>query len=256
MTQFSLTGKKFFGAGRFFGINNVTNPTPARFSIPQDMSVTAKRGVKELYGENQLAEDTASGELSVTGKVTYATSNARVFADLMFGVAGASGQTFESDNELGTIATHTITVVNSATWTVDLGVINTTNGQRYVRVASGSEVAGKSYSVAAGIYTFASGETGTTFKISYLYTIASQGESLTIANQPMGRVGGFTAVCVFPWTNPSNTVEQDVLTLNNCVASNSEISAKMGDYGKPTFDYTAAVDVTETLGTFSFSEAA
>jgi hypothetical protein len=49
----------------FFGINNVSNPTPARFMIPQDMSVSFKRQVKSLFGENQLAWDVGSGELSL-----------------------------------------------------------------------------------------------------------------------------------------------------------------------------------------------
>lgn len=253
---FSLTGKKLFGAGRFFGINNVSNPTPTRLAVPQDTSVQMKRQVKELFGENIYAEDTGVGETSITGKITFGQSNARLFADLMLGVSGAAGQILEADNELGTIATSAITVTNSATWTTDLGVVNTTNGQRYAAVAGGSEVAGKSYSVAAGVYTFAAGETGTTFKISYLYTAATTGEKMTVSNQPMGRIGGFTGVHVFPWTNPSNVQEQDVLTLNNCVASDTELMGKVGDFGKPTLSYTASVDTSDDIGTFSFAEAA
>jgi hypothetical protein len=126
------------------------------------------------------------------------------------------------------------------------------------RVAAASEVAGKSYSFNAstGTYNFNVSETGTTFKFSYLYTLSSSGETLALANQAMGRVGGFTAVLVFPWTNPSNVVEQDVLTLNNCIASDSSMATKLGDYGKPTFGYEAAVDSNENLGTFTFAEAA
>src|SRR5215469_8112672 len=161
----ALNGKKIFGAGRFFGINNVTNPTPARFAVPQDMSVNFKRGVKALYGEGQLAEDVSGGELDVTGKVTYATSNARVIASLLFGAATSTGQTMEADNELGTIASSQISVANHASWTTDLGVVNATSGARYQCVAAGAETAGVSYSVAAGVYRFAAAETGTTFKI-------------------------------------------------------------------------------------------
>jgi len=251
-----LNGKKIFGAGRFFGINNVTNPTPARFVLPQDMSITFKRGVKSLYGENQLAADVSGGEMDVTGKVTYGTSNARIIADLLFGVGNNTGQTLESDNELGTIAMHTISVANASTWTVDLGVVNTASGKRYQRVAAGSETAGVSYSAASGNYSFASGETGTTFKISYLYTNASAGETVNLTNQPMGKVSDFSAVYVFPWTNNSNVTEQDVLTLNSCVASDAEISTKQGDYAKPSFGFTAACDTNDMLGTFSFAETA
>src|ERR1700678_3586470 len=252
----ALNGKKIFGAGRFFGVNNVTNPTPARFAVPQDMSVTFKRGVKSLYGENQLAEDVSGGELDVTGKVSYGTSNARVIASLLFGAATTTGQTFEADNELGTIASHTITVVNAAAWTTDLGVVNVTTGARYQCVTSGSETAGVSYSVAAGVYHFASGETGTAFKISYLYAIAGSGETVALANQSQGKVSDFAAVYVFPWTNPGNVVEQDVLTLNSCVASDAEIATKIGDYAKPSFSFAAACDTNGNLGTFGFAEGA
>lgn len=249
-------GKKIFGPGRFFGINNVTNPTPTRPALVQEMTVTFKRGTKALYGENQLAADVSGGEMDVTGKVTYATSNARLFADLLFGVGSATGQTLEADNELGTVAAGQIAVANAATWTIDLGVVSTATGKRYQRVAAGSETAGVSYSVAAGVYKFASGESSTTFKISYLYTGASAGETLAITNQAMGKVSDFTAVMVFPWTNAGNTPEQDVLTLNSCIVSDSEIATKLGDYAKPTLSFAASCDSNDTLGSFAFAETA
>lgn len=251
----TVNGKKIFGQGRFFGISNVTAPTPARFGLVQDQTITFKRSTKSIFGENQLAADVSSAELEVTGKVTYGTSNPRISADLMFGVAGSTGQTLEADNELGTASASIVTVANSANWTQDLGVVAVTTGKRMVRVASGP-VAGVSYTVAAGVYTFAAGDSTIQVKISYLWTSSASGESVVITNQPMGRVGGFTGVMVFPWTNPSGVVEQDVLTLNSCVASDNEISTKLGDYSKPTFGFMAATDANDTLGTFAFSQAA
>ena len=254
MTQV-LSGKKIFGQGRFFGVSNVTNPTPARFGLVQDQTITFKRETKSIFGEKQLAADVSSGSLEVTGKVTYGQTNPRISADLMFGVTGSTGQTVEADDELGTAVSSVVTVANSANWTQDLGVVNVATGVRYVRVAS-SPVAGVSYTVASGVYTFASGDATVQVKISYLWTNSTAGEILTITNQPMGRIGGFTGVMVFPWTNPYEVVEQDVLTLNNCIASDNEISSKLADYGKPTFGFTSAVDASGNLGTFSFAEAA
>ena len=252
----ALNGKKIFGAGRFFGINNTATPTPARFLLPQDMSISFKRGVKSLFGENQLAADLSGGEMEVSGKVSYGAMNARIFADLLFGIGATTGQTLEADNELGTIASHAIQVVNHATWTVDLGVVNATSGARYQRVAAGSETAGVSYSVTSGTYAFSSSETGTTFKISYLYASPSAGETLSLTNSPQGKVSDFSAVYVFPWTNNANVTEQDVLTLNSCIASDAEISTKQGDYAKPSFAFSAACDTNDTLGTFAFAETA
>jgi hypothetical protein len=253
-----LNGKKLFGAGQSFATLNASNPTPIRFGLVQDQSITFKRGAKEIYGPNQLAADVSSGEMSVTGKVTTGTTSARIFTDLLFADAGSTGQIAASDNELGTVAGATpyiITVANSTTWTQDLGVTNVTTGARMARVAS-APVAGASYTVAAGVYTFAAGDEGKAMKTSYLYSIASAGESVTLSNQPMGKVGNFTAAMVFPWTPPGGAVEQDVLTLNSCLATDYEISTKMGDYGKPPFSFSAGCDTTDTLGTFSFAEAA
>lgn len=248
----AVNGKKIFGAGRFFGINNVSNPTPARFGVMQDQTITFKRTAKSLYGENQLAADVCGAELEVTGKATMGTQNVRVISDLVFGNASDAGQTLEADKEAGVVpaaTAYTITVANSADWTTDLGVVSVTTGLPMTRVAS-APAAGQ-YSVAAGVYTFAAADANLAVKISYLYTNDAAGKTVNLANQPMGKVGNFTAVMVLPWGN-----EQDVITLNNCISTDHEIGSKGGDYGKPTFGFMAACDTNDTLGSFSFAEAA
>lgn len=248
----SQTGKKIFGAGRFFGINNVSNPTPMRAYVPQDQSVDFKRNTKDLYGENQLPVAVAAGDMSVTGKVTSGAQNARMFADLMFAVASSSGQTIEQEKEAASIPAstpYTVTVANSAHWTVDLGVALASDGTVFTRVAS-SPAAGQ-YTVAAGVYTFAAADANKNVVISYLYTNAATGESLTITNSAQGPTGAFTSVMVFPYGN-----EQDVLTLNNCISTDAGISTKQGDFAKPNFGFMAATDASDTLGSFSFAQAA
>ena len=79
---------------------------------------------------------------------------------------------------------------------------------------------------------------------------------MALANQPQGKVSDFAAIYVFPWTDPGNLVEQDVLTLNSSIAPDAEIATKTGDYAKPTFSFTAACDTNGNLGTFSFAEGA
>jgi hypothetical protein len=253
----AVNGKKIFGAGRFFGIGNTTNPTPARFGLPQDMGVTFKRSTKSLYGENTLPADVGSGETDVTAKITLGTMNPRILTDLYFGTPGSDGQTLEANNESGTVAgsLHQITVTEHADWTEDLGVFDVETGKQMKCVASGP-VAGVSYTVALGVYTFAVGDATKVKKLSYLYTDSTAGVTIDLSNQPMGRVGGFNAVMVFPWKNPSMVEEQDILTLVNCISSDHEITTKQGDYGKPTFGFMAACDTTDSLGTFSFAEAA
>lgn len=266
-----LNGKKLFGAGRIYAtLNPLATATPIRFGLVQDQAITFKRGVKEIYGDSQLAADGNSGEMSVTGKVTAGTTNPRIFADLLFSesagaisTAPTATLTKEANNEQGTVpasSTYIITVVNSATWTQDLGVFNNLTGARYARVASGP-VAGSSYTVAAGVYTFAVGDASAVMSISYLYTgTSTAGESVTLYNQQMGKNGNFSAVMVFPWQPPGGgAIEQDLLTLNNCLLTDHEISTKMGDFGKPPSSFTAFCDSTMpagVLGTWCSAEAA
>lgn len=248
-----LSGKKTFGAGRFFGTNNVTAPTPARFGIPQDMSIDFKQAVKELYGENKFAQAVAAGEMSVTGKVAFGETNSRIFKDLLFSTTGAAGQVIQTDKEPGTVpasVSYIVTVVNSATFTTDLGVINADTGKTMTRVASAPTTG--QYSVTAGVYIFAAADASAHVLISYLSTQAGgNGETVTLSNTLQGPAGAFTSSMVFPYG-----AEQDVLTLNNCVANDTGLATKQGDYTKPTFGFMCAVDGSGNLGTFSFAEAA
>ena len=248
MTANTLTGKKLFGAGRFFGVNGVSNPTPTRFQTMQDSSIDFKAATKSLFGENRLPVAVAVGEVTITGKVTMGANNSRMFADLVFADAQVTGQILEAEKEAWAIPTtpYAVTVTNSATWTTDLGVTNTT-GDVYVRVASGPTTG--QYSVAAGVYTFAAADTGINVLISYLYTSASTGSKISIANSAMGPAGNFTGVLVMPYGG-----EQDVFTLNNCITQGAGISNKNGDFAKPTFDFMCATDASDVLGTFSFAE--
>lgn len=247
----SVTGKKVFSPGRFFGINNVSNPTPARAYVPQDMSVDFKQSTKELFGEKKFSVAVAAGEMSITGKVTMGAQNARILADLLFNVSGTNSTILEADKETGTVpgTPFEITVANGATWTTDLGVTKT-DGTVLTRVASAPATG--QYSVGAGgVYTFAAADTGANVLISYLYTVASSGELLTLANAFQGPTGSFTAVMVFPYGSA-----QDVLTLNNAILQDHGIATKLGDFAKPTLGFMASTDANDVLGTYAFSQAA
>lgn len=246
----SVNGEQIFTAGRFFGINNVSNPTPARAYVPQDMSIDFKQSIKKLFGEKKFAVAVAAGEMEVTGKVSMGADQPRILSDLLVNGTTTNSQILEADKEAGTIpgTPYQVTVANSSNWTTDLGVTDTT-GTVYTRVAS-SPAAGQ-YSVAAGVYTFAAANTGVNVLISYLYTASAQGEKVTMTNQVQGPAGAFTAVMCFLYGTGQN-----ILTLNNAIASDHGIATKLGDFAKPTFGFDCSTDNTDTLGTFSFAQAA
>ncbi len=246
--------KPTFGAGRVFATGNYANPTPARALVPQSQSIDFKRKTESLFGEQQLAVAVGAGEMDITGKVEYGAANARIFADIMFGDGSTTGQTLEADGEAGTVpgtSTYTVTVVNSATWIFDLGVKNATTGVLMTCVASGSEMAGKSYSVAAGVYKFAAGDANTNVLISYAYTVSTSGETIALTNQTQGLVGNFTAVHVFPWGTG-----QDMFVFGNCIAGSAGISLKKSGFASNTLDYVACANSSGSVGTATFANAA
>ena len=252
----SITGKKIFGAGRPYGINNVTNPTPIQFLVPQSQTITIKRSNKTLHGENQLPDAVGAGEMTVSSKITYGASSSRAMAELFFNQSATAGSLVEHRGEAATISAtspYTVTVADAANFSLDLGVVFVATNQIMTRVAAGSEQAGVSYSVdtTTGKYTFSDGDTGKNVKISYLSKSATVGETLTVSNPLQGKTGNFTGVFVFPWGS-----EQDIITLNNLLANNTEIGSKGGDFAKPTLDADASTDDNGQLGTFAFAQAA
>jgi hypothetical protein len=253
-----VNGKKIFGQGRAFAINNISNPTPIRFGLLQDQSLSVKRDVKEVFGEKAFAADVRGGTMSVTGKITYATLQQRLWNELMFETTPTgTSQSLEVDNESGTVpgtSTYTITVTNASGGITDLGVVASATGKRYARVAAASEVAGASYSLvdSTGVYTFAAGDANKVMKISYLYTgigPATASGLVTINNQNQGENSNFKAVMCLLWN-----LEQDVIVLNNCVGQDATLDSKGSDFGKPTFSFMAGCDTSDVLGTFSYAE--
>jgi hypothetical protein len=259
MTTTPLSGKPTFGAGRVFAIGAYANPTPIRAPVPQSQSIDFKRKTESLFGEKQLAVAIGAGEMEVSGKVEFGKISARIFADLLFADAGAAGSYAEADGELVTVpaaSVYTVAVANAANFLFDLGVVNVTTGVIYTCVAAGSEMSGVSYSVATsgankGKYTFATGDANANMKVSYAYSVTATGETIGLANQTQGLIGGFQAVHVLPWGN-----EQDMFVMNNCIANSAGISLKKSGFANNTLDYMASTDAYGNLGTATFAEAA
>lgn len=241
-----------YSPGQFFATANLTNPTTTRLRAVQDQNVDWKAKIDELQGAEHFALATATGPISVTGKVNFGMSNIRAWSDLLSGDAVIAGKTSLAQDEIGALITHAYTVVNTGA-VQDRGVVNKLTNQPYVRVAAASEVAGASYSFANGTYTFAVAETGTQFYFTYLYSPASPVSgtgTITLANTLQGPTTNFQVDQVFPFGT-----DQDILSLFNCAASDMNVSAKQGFAGS-SLGFTAAVNDSGQLGQFSFAHAA
>jgi len=245
------TGQKVFGAGRFYGTNNTANSTPNQFGVAQNVALDLKRDVKKLYGQNQLPVDVSAGMLSVTGKVELGQLQARLMNDLMIGGTLSTGQIPNIANETITISSGstTGTAANGAGFNSDLGIYGTTDGVPLIKASTSAVLTIGQYAVSTlGVYTFSSLDAHTSLKASYLYS-TSGGQTITMSNQPMGKVGNFQAVIALLWGSDKSSI-----TLPNCMATDYNLASKLDDYMKPGFGFEAATDVNDNLGTFSYAE--
>jgi hypothetical protein len=240
-----------FGSGALYSIKSGSNQTPVRYGVLQNVGIDFKATTKTLFGQYQLPVSVARGSMSISGKGELAQLLARYWNDIFLGPlsSSASGSTLVIDNETGTIPStpYQITVANSSTFVLDLGVIYSATGLPLTRVSSGPSTG--QYSVSAGVYTFAAADTTLGVKISYTYTSAS-GTTLTMSNQLMGAANTFKTVLSLPYNSQKFT-----LTLNACVASSNSLNTSLEDFTKQPFAFDAFVDSSDTLGTISFAEA-
>ena len=251
MTQ-SATGQKIFGSGYFYAIPNITNPNPTAFGATQSISCDFKRDLKYLHGTEQLPIENASGKVTVSGKVEMATVNGRLINDLLLGGSMASGENqvvIGEQHSIPPTGPYTITIAppGSGTFGQNLGVKYTATNVPLVQVASGPTTG--QYSQSGAAFTFAPADEGLGITFDYSYSESSTGQTVTMTNQAMGKTGNFTSVMAMNFGTEQNTIQ-----LNNCMSGGWSLATKLDDFAMPSFEYGAATDSTDTLGTMSFAQ--
>lgn len=232
-----------FGAGEFYGVpltdaagNAISNPTPIRIGIMQEMSLEFSTDVKELHGQYQFAVDVGRGKGKVGGKVKGAQINGQALNSLFFGQTQTGGtlQAVNSDTTGQVIPATPFTITpSSGTWLEDLGVIDA-NGVPLKRVASAPATG--QYSVSAGVYTFAAADTGTTVFINYRYSSSSAGaQKIAITNQLMG-----AAPLIKAHMQVAYRGKKSLVTLYSAMFTKLMLySTKLDDYSIPEQDFSA-----------------
>jgi hypothetical protein len=236
-----------FGSGAMWGTpltdafgTAIANPSPSLFGVMQDVSIDISGDVKELFGQNQFPVAVGRGKAKIQGKAKFAQINGRLINDLFFGQTAAAGLLAVVYDTVGAVIPSTPfqitpTVPGSGTWSQDLGVRDS-NGITMTRVASGP-TAGQ-YMVAAGVYTFATADTGKTVFISYQYTGTSTvAQKSVVSNVPMGYAPNFR--CDFMNAKDGKQLS---LTLFACVATKLTIATKQDDFIIPEMDFSGFAD--------------
>ena len=214
--------------------NTIANPTPLLLGTLQDVSLDFSGDVKELYGQGQMPVMVAAGKMKITGKAKWSQVNMATVASLFFGQAMTTSTLSDNFDTTGsTVAVSvTPTVPNSGTWAYDLGVRDIF-GNVITRVASAPATG--QYSVAAGVYTFATADVGKTYFISFQYTATSTtSKTATIVNVPMGTKPVFR-LDLFQGFQ-ANALS---MTLYQCVATKFSLSTKIDDFLSQELDFSA-----------------
>jgi hypothetical protein len=240
-----------FSSGYFYQVDGDTNPTPSQVRILQEASLDISATTKELFGQNKFAVATGVSQYKVQGKAKFADMQPRMIRDFVGAPNNSlmtSGQTNTAVNEAHSVpasSPYTITVTNSATFTLDLGVVYANTGTPLINVASGPTVGQYSYS--AGVYTFAAADDGIAVTISYSYTIASVGDSVLISNSAAGAANTFQSIF-----GASYNGLQTNFQLYSCIPTKFNVAGfKIGEFNMPEIDYSATVNAANNLGIIS-----
>jgi hypothetical protein len=237
-----------FGAGDFFAVplldaagNTISNPTPIRLGIMQEMSLEFSTDVKELHGQYQFAVDSAGGKGKVGGKVKGAQIVGAALSSLFFGQASTLGSMSAIYSDLVGAAIPTtpfiITVAppSSGTYAEDLGVLDT-NGVPYSRVASAPVTRQYSVNTGTGAYTFAVADAGVTVFINYRYSFTSvASRRMQIVNQQMGALPVIKALLHTSYKGKRALVMLPQATFTKLMM----FGTKIDDYSVPEMDYSA-----------------
>jgi len=237
---------------------DIANGNPINVGFVNEFSMDISFTTKALYGQNQFPLLVARGEAKTTGKIKAATLSGTALNTVLLGGTWTAGTQYDA---LSTAATaipatpFTITPVvpNSGTWDTDLGVVNAATSEPLVQVAS-APAAGQ-YSVAAGVYTFASADhvSGISVIISfaYKYSTTATGQFQTIVNNPIGTTPTFQLDYKTTLYGATYYVR-----LFNAVGSKWAMDHKLSDFAMPEYDFEFFANAAQQVGIISLATQA
>ncbi len=214
----------------------IAAPTPLLLGVLQDTEVDIKFETKTLHGQNQFPAAVGRGKGSINGKAKWAAFYGGMLETIIFGQAATAGLTSVVSDTVGaaiptTPFQITPTVPGSGTWAADLGVVSASTGRPFKRVASAPATG--QYTVAAGLYTFATADVGQTVYISYRYTGTSTvAQKSTVVNVPMGYAPTFRCDLYVPYNGQSL-----VVTMENCISDGIKLAFKNDDFTIADFGF-------------------
>lgn len=241
-----------FGAGRL--IYRTQTGTPVPVATLQEVDVDISATTKDLIGENQYPEASVRAGMKISGKVQTGRFDGRVISNLYLGAseeAGtiAKGLLVAADREPYTVDQDGTVALNlgEAQFDTDLGVIDVATGGAFKWVAA-NPAAGEYTYDANGMYAFDEGSAGRRVMISFVKSVAGQGETTTITNDLMGEGPTFEMI--------SFDKKGLYLQLYCCQFSKLSLQRKNEDFLIPNLEFSAYADDVRGVGRLSIPASA
>jgi len=216
--------------------NLATNPTPEQILGLQDVSIEIDQKLVELKGANKGPDDVATGEMTVKGKCAMGRIDMDLLNQAYFADTITAGQTTVQVSE-SHVAAASVTVTFSSAFSKDLGVRYGANAQPLQRVLAGP-LPGQ-YTVSAGTYTFNATDVaqGHVVLISYGYTQATTGKTLTVHNQLMGYGPVVEMYLWEPYNSILNLNTENGWHLYACRFGKTSAPMKRADFTYPAVEF-------------------
>lgn len=245
-----------FGVGRLYA----TDATGQRFiyAAMNDISVDLKTELKEIWSEGTFPIAVANGHSSIDiAAKHYKIALKPIATDL--GLAAPTASTFATIvDEVGVIATNTYSLAQAAQLVVGSEVVyltqtgpNGTYDVPMVRVAS-SPVAGQSYTIAAGVLTFAASDNNKPVKVTYDYT-NTNGQLINLTNVPQNTGAYYSMQLVKRDKSPvDGTSGLFIMKFNAVRAGGVKFNGKDDDWNLAERTFKAFADPSGNVGSITF----
>lgn len=237
-----------FGTGLLYGVptggNLPANPTPIRLLL-QEVSVDFKGDLKKLFTLYQLPIAVARGKMEVNGKAKIVNYDPDPINQLFWAQTIATGIEVPVDQELSTANT-TYTVVNGATFAQDRGVTYASGPSAGAVLLSNTTAGSAGYyavNTTSGAYTFNTADSTFAMYISYTYTNATRGKTITLSSKVMG----YAPTCTMDlWGNFRGKILG--IRLNACTLGQWTYPTKLEDFWMSDITFDANLDSANNLG--------
>jgi hypothetical protein len=258
MSAIQQTDKIAFGTGRLF-VTPTGGGARLFYGDLTEADVEISVDLKEAFGEAGFPISVADGHRSLMVSAKHYTLRLDALAnDLGVSAPTSSADSFSWD-EAGIVpgTPYQYTLANAAAYITGTLVLKVFLPPKnapvyYAIVANGSEVAGKSASVTAGVLKFAAGDSGVAFQATYQYSNTA-GQRIQIVNTFQGSSLPYTMVLAKRDVSPiDNTIGQLIFTLNAVRFGGFKSAYKEGDYTVYERSFKAFADPTGVVGYVEF----